>query len=136
MSVAGKLRDALIHYSNLGRWAGDAHHDPPWHSELNTARFCYGYAVGYDSIYDFLSEDERKTVAGAMVRLGILPTLDDWILGEKRIHALDSMGHNWWSVCVSMAGLAALSVLDDEPQAGQWFSSGLSCQVVNKWEKL
>ena len=117
---AKKLKDALIHYGHLRRWAGDAHRDPPWHSELNTARFCYGYAVGYDSIYNFLSEDERKTIAGSMIRLGILPTLDDWILGEKRIHALDSMGHNWWSVCVSTAGLAALSLLDDEPQAEQW----------------
>ncbi len=117
---AEKLRDALIHHGQLNRWAGDANNDPPWHSELNTARFCYGYAVGYDSIYDFLSADERKTIAGAMLRLGILPTLDDWILGEKRIHAMDSMGHNWWSVCVSMAGLAALSLLDDEPQAESW----------------
>ena len=117
---AKKLRDALIHYGTLSRWAGDAHNDPPWHSELNTARFCYGYAVGYDSIYDFLSEQERKIIAGSMVRLGIKPTLDDWILGEKRIHALDSMGHNWWSVCVSMAGLAALSLLDDVPQAADW----------------
>jgi len=117
---AEKLRDALIHYSSLSRWAGDAHHDPPWHSELNTAKFCYGYAVGYDSIYDFLSDDERKTVAEAMIRLGILPTLDDWVLGKKRIHALDSMGHNWWSVCVSMAGLAALSIVGDHPQAEAW----------------
>jgi hypothetical protein len=117
---AQKLRDALIHYSNLARWAGDAHNDPPWHSELNTARFCYGYAVGYDSIYDFLTQDECKTIAAAMIRLGILPTLDDWVLGQKRIHALDSMGHNWWSVCVSQAGLAALSLLNDEPQAESW----------------
>jgi hypothetical protein len=117
---AEKLRDALIHYGTLNRWAGDAHHDPPWHSELNTARFCYGYAVGYDSIYDFLSEQDRKTIAGSIVRLGIRPTLDDWVLGEKRIHALDSMGHNWWSVCVSMAGLAALSLLDDVPEAEYW----------------
>lgn len=120
---AGKLRDALIHYGTFNRWAGDAHNDPPWHSELNTARFCYGYAVGYDSIYDFLSEQEKKTIAGSLVRLGIRPTLDDWILGDKRIHALDSMGHNWWSVCVSMAGLAALSLLDDVPQANEWVQS-------------
>ncbi len=117
---AQKLRDAMIHYGSLNRWAGDAHHDPPWHSELNTARFCYGYAIGYDSIYDFLSEDDRKTIAESMVRLGILPTLDDWVLGEKRIHALDSMGHNWWSVCVSMAGLATLSLVGDHPQAETW----------------
>jgi len=117
---AEKLRDAMIHYGSFNRWAGDAHHDPPWHSELNTARFCYGYAHGYDSIYDFLSEDDKKTIAESMVRLGILPTLNDWVLGEKRIHALDSMGHNWWSVCVSMAGLASLSLVDDYQQAETW----------------
>ncbi len=117
---AEKLRQALIHYGTFSRWAGDAKRDPPWHSELNTARFCFGYAVGYDCIYDFLSEADRKTIAQSMVRLGIAPTLDDWVLGEKRIHALDSMGHNWWSVCVSMAGLAALSLVGDEPQAQEW----------------
>ncbi len=117
---AQKLKDALVHFGTFNRWAGDAHFDPPWHSELNTARFCFGYAIGFDSIYDYLSESDKKTIAETMVRLGIGPIMDDWLLGEKRIHALDSMGHNWWSVCVSMAGLAALSVIDDVPQAGEW----------------
>jgi len=117
---AEKLRGGLIHFGTYNRWAGDAHHNPPWHSELNTARFCFGYAVGYDSIYDYLSKSDRKTIVAAMVKLGIRPTLDDWVLGPNRIHALDSMGHNWWSVCVSMAGLAAMSILDDEPQADAW----------------
>jgi len=117
---AQKLKEAMIHYGQLSRWAGDAHHTPPWHSELNTARFCFGYAVGYDCIHDFLNDAERASIAQAMVRLGILPTLNDWVLGGRRIHALDSMGHNWWSVCVSMAGLASLSLLEDEPQAQGW----------------
>jgi len=117
---AEKLRQGLIHYGGLKRWAGDAKRDPPWNSELNTARFCYAYALGYDCIYDSLSVSDRKTVARSMIRLGILPTLNDWILPNKRIHALDSMGHNWWSVCASMAGLAALSLLGDEPQAQNW----------------
>ncbi len=117
---AEKLREALLHHGKLSRWAGDAKRDPPWHSELNTARFCFGYAVGYDCIADFLSEADRKTIAQSMIRLGVLPTLNDWVLGEKHIHALDSMGHNWWSVCVSMAGLAALSLVGDEPQAEAW----------------
>lgn len=119
-TYARKLRDALLHHNHLTRWAGDAHHTPPWHSELNTARFCFGYAVGYDCLRDFLSDSERETIAQSMIRLGIKPTLDDWVLGEHRIHALDSMGHNWWSVCVSMAGLAALSLADDVPQAESW----------------
>ncbi len=119
---AEKLRDALLHHGGYRRWGGAdfARRDPPWHSELNTARFCYGYAVGYDWIHGFLSPNERKRIAAAVVRLGILPTLNDWILPEKRIHALDSMGHNWWSVCVAEAGLAALSLLGDEPRAEAW----------------
>ena len=117
---ARKLTEALLHYGQFARWAGDAHHTPPWHSELNTARFCLGYAVGYDCLREVLSETEREAIAKSMIRLGILPTLNDWVLGEKRIHALDSMGHNWWSVCVSMAGLAALSLVDDEAEAEAW----------------
>lgn len=117
---AQKLKEALLYYGELKRWAGDAGNVPPWHSELNTARFCFGYAVGYDCLRDYLSATERASVAQAMIRLGILPTLNDWLLPGERIHALDSMGHNWWSVCVSMAGLAALSLLGDEPQAEQW----------------
>lgn len=117
---AEKLRQAMLHFGQLNRWAGDAKRDPPWHSELNTARFCFGYAVGYDSIYDYLSQADRETIVRMMVQRGILPTLNDWVLPEKRIHALDSMGHNWWSVCVAMAGVASLSVLGDEPRAQQW----------------
>ncbi len=117
---AQKLKEALLYYGELARWAGDAGNVPPWHSELNTARFCFGYAVGYDCIYDYLNEAERASVVQAMIRLGILPTLDDWLLPGERIHALDSMGHNWWSVCVAMAGLASLSLLGDEPRAEQW----------------
>ena len=119
---AEKLRDALLYYGGYNKWYGRGllKRDPPWHSELNTARFCYGYGVGYDCIHDFLSTSERETIADAMVRLGILPTLNDWILPEQRIHALDSMGHNWWSVCVAQAGLAALSILGDELGAEEW----------------
>ncbi len=121
---AGKLREALFYYGHYKRWCGlpFTTWDPPWHSELNTARFCYGYAIGYDCIYDVLSPEDRSEAAGSMIRLGILPTLEDWILPERRVHALDSMGHNWWSVCVAMAGLAALSLLGDEPRAEDWVS--------------
>ncbi|MBD3183141.1 hypothetical protein GF312_12675 [Candidatus Poribacteria bacterium] len=121
---AEKLQETLFYYGNYRRWCGlqFTTWDPPWHSELNTARFCYGYAVGYDCIYDFLSPEDRVRIGDSMIRLGILPTLEDWLLPENRVHALDSMGHNWWSVCVAMAGLAVLSILGDEPRAKGWIS--------------
>lgn len=119
-AYAEKLREALLHYCQLSRWAGDAKRDPPWNSELNTARFCFGYAVGYDSIHDYLSESDRAAIVEALVQRGILPTLNDWVLPEERIHALDSMGHNWWSVCASMGGVAALSIIGEETRAEDW----------------
>lgn len=115
---AEKARDAV------GRlqW-GDSmlmRRDPPWHSGLGTGHSCFESAIAFDSIYDMLTPEERQALASRIVERGIVPTLNDWVLGEKRIHALDSMGHNWWSACVFGAGMAALAVIDEEPRAKDW----------------
>ncbi len=94
--------------------------DPPWHAGLGTGHGCFESAVAYDSIYDALTPEERTTLAKRIVERGILPVLNDWVMGGKRIHALDSMGHNWWSACVFGAGMAALAVMDEEPRAEDW----------------
>lgn len=119
---AQKLRQALLHYAGYQQWCSPGYNTrkPSWSSELATGAFCFGSAVGYDALYDFLSVEERKRIAEAIARLGILPTLNDWVLPERRVHALDSMGHNWWSVCVSMAGVAAMSLLGDDERAPEW----------------
>jgi len=119
---ACKLREALLHYAGYTRWTNPEmiQWTPPWHSDLCTANFCCGYAAAYDCVCAFLSKEERRVVGEAMARLGVLPTLEDWVLPETRHHSLDSMGHNWWSVCVSQAGLAALSLLGDDSRAEEW----------------
>lgn len=94
--------------------------NPPWHAGLQTARSCYESAVAYDSIYDALTPEERAKMAQRMIDKGILPTLNDWVLGKNRIHALDSMGHNWWSACVFGAGMASLAVMDEQPRVKEW----------------
>lgn len=94
--------------------------DPPWRAGLGTAHSCFESAVAYDSIHDALTPEERSTLAKRIVERGILPSLNDWILGGERIHALDTMGHNWWSAGVFGAGMAALAVMDEEPRAGDW----------------
>ena len=43
--------------------------------------------------------------------MGVEPLAGDWLDPAKRIHALDSMGHNWWMVCVGAAGLGAMGGL-------------------------
>ena len=122
---AKKLHNALLYYGGYSRWWGPelASRVPPWHSVLETALFGFGYAAGYDGLHEYLSEDDRKTIANIMVRLAVEPILNDWILPGKRIHSLDSMGHNWWGVCVSGAGLCGLALLRDDPRAQSWIDA-------------
>ena len=40
-----------------------------------------------------------------------------------RIHSFDSMGHNWWGVCVAGGGLCSLALLGDEPRAPEWIDA-------------
>ena len=122
---ADKLRETMLYYANYVRWAGQSftHRSPPWHSELDTATFSFGYAAGYDALHAFLSETDRKTMADAMVRLAVLPTLNDWVLPGVRIHSFDTMGHNWWGVCVAGAGLCALALLGDDLRAQEWIDA-------------
>jgi hypothetical protein len=122
---ADKLKAAMAYYANYSHWvaAGFSRRLPPWHSELDTQKFSYGYAAGYDALYHLLSETERKTIVEVMVRLGILPILNDWVLPGTRVHSFDSMGHNWWGVCVSGAGLCALALLGDDPRAQGWIDA-------------
>ncbi len=119
---AERARDALAREIKRPNWGEPdlLKRDPVWHAGLGTARLCYSVAFAFDSIHDFLSADERRDLAKGIVDLGVIPTLDDWVLGAKRIHALDTMGHNWWSACVFSAGVAALAVLDEEPRARGW----------------
>lgn len=122
---ADKLRDAMFYYAQYAHWTapGFPHRSPPWYSELDTAKFGFGYATGYDALRDVLADADRKKIADAMVEMAVLPILNDWVLPGSRIHSLDSMGHNWWGVCVSGAGLCALALLGDDARAQEWIDA-------------
>lgn len=122
---ADKLREAMLYFAKYELWAGPgfAPRVPAWHSELNTALFSFGYSTGYDALHGVLPESDRKTIAEAMVKLAALPILNDWVLPGVRIHSFDSMGHNWWGVCVAGAGLCALALLGDDPRSREWLDA-------------
>jgi hypothetical protein len=96
--------------------------DPPWHSALGTGSMVYTFAIGFDSIHDFLSSEQRKALATALSEKGVRLILEDWVSGASRIHSLDTMGHNWWSALVFNAGIGSIAIFDEEPQARQWLS--------------
>ena len=94
--------------------------DPPWHAGLDTGERCHSFAIAYDTVYDLLTPEERQRLAARLAEEGIMPILNDWVLGEQRIHTLDTMGHNWWSAIVFGAGIASMAILDEDPRAAGW----------------
>ncbi|RDB03872.1 heparinase II/III domain-containing protein [Runella aurantiaca] len=117
---AEKVKTLLLDWVNRPQWDGMDDRTPRWNSGLNTARGCFQSAIAFDGIYDMLSPAERKDIAAKIVKLGIEPALNDWVSEDKRLHSLNSMGHNWWSAVVFEAGIAALAVMNEEPKANEW----------------
>jgi len=119
---AEKAVKALLHFSGYETWTGRMFltWDPPWHSALETARFVQSFAAGLDWLGDGILQAERTEVSQALARLGVEPLISDWVGPENRVHALDSMGHNWWMVCVAAGGVGALALLGEDERAEAW----------------
>ena len=119
---ADKVKSVLLKLCTQKAWINEEmlNRSPSWNSDLQTANKCRIIAKGYDAIYDYLSKEDRKTIVDGVVRMGILPALNDWVLPETRIHTLNSMGHNWWSCCVDMAGIASLAIINEDSRAASW----------------
>lgn len=108
---AEKLKKMLIHYISFERWYAESYtkRTPiPWHSDLCSTSTTLALATVFDLIYDYLTQDERKVIADGILEKGVFAALGDWALPETRIHAIDSMGHNWWSVCIAEPAAAFL----------------------------
>lgn len=125
---ADKAKDFMLMYSGYKKWHGKGYHG---RSELVTAAFCVGMGYGYSLFYDELTVQERKTIAEATYRLGILPTFEDWLLPNSKIHAIDTMGHNWWIIIVSDATLALLSMKDETDDSGKLIQTAL--EGIREW---
>lgn len=119
---ASKLKELLFDYTSKSTWEGSTllNRNPPWIGGLGTSHTSYDIALGFDSIYDYLTIEEKELIANDIVRLGILPARYDWLEAETNMHTYDTMGHNWWSACVYMSGLASLAVRNEISEAEGW----------------
>jgi hypothetical protein len=117
---AEAAKKALLQLLSRSAWDGMDDRTPRWNSGLSTAHNNFISSVVFDAIYDYLTKEERKKIANDIVRLGIAPSIDDWISEDKRLHSLNSMGHNWWSSLVYQAGVASLAVMNEIPEAKKW----------------
>lgn len=130
---AERIKQALLQVIKQETWEGQdlLQRTPPWKGGLGTAHTSFYVAIGFDCAYEYLLSTDRKTIADGIVRLGIKPAMDDWLNPETNIHTIDTMGHNWWSACVDMAGFAALVVKDEIPEAKKWAEQ--ISEVVTEW---
>jgi hypothetical protein len=128
-----KLRIMLLDIAKIDSWADKEmmQRTPAWRSELQMAHKSYQIAVAFDAIYNKLSASDRKTIANGVWRLAGEPLLGDWLLEPSRIHSLNSMGHNWWTSCVGMGGLLALSISNEVPEAEK--AAQLAVEALPEW---
>src|SRR5690606_39245992 len=87
---------------------------PDWNPEswLSVAELLHAYAVGYDWLHGYLTDDQRAVVRNAMIEFGLneakiaYDTSDSWTESTT----------NWNIVCNSGVIMAALAVGDEVPE--------------------
>lgn len=84
---------------------------------LETAEAICTLSIAYDWLYDALDEAKRSRIREAIVRDGIEPILRATEEGEWWTYWYRC---NWGAVIYGQAGVAALSLLPDEPRAADW----------------
>jgi hypothetical protein len=93
-------------------WAGDKF--------LVLAETAFGAAIGYDWLYDCLSDEERKQVAYAIVEKAVQSGLDEFAAPRPPRWATAAI--NWYLVCNGALMIAALSVGEFDQRAARLFS--------------
>lgn len=114
-----KIKEILLDAIKDDSWGNEEMmaRTPAWNADLNMAHKAFYAAIAYDAVYNKLSPSERKRIAQGLKRLAMEPLLGDWIMEPTRIHSLNSMGHNWWTSCVCMGGILALSLQNELQEA-------------------
>ena len=91
---------------------------PDWRelesSDLVTGETSFALGCGYDWLYNILSEAERKYIRNSLLNNGIRPFLQS--KRERRGWA-GIPPNNWTAVVSGGVGIAALAILDEEPEA-------------------
>ena len=123
-----KAKTLMMTYAGYKKWHGKGFSG---RGELVTEHFNVGMSYGYLYFGDKLTEEEKDYIVSNTYRLGILTQLEDWILPGTKIHAFDTMGHNWWPICVASGALAAI-VMKDRLSDGEKLAR-IACRCLQEW---
>jgi hypothetical protein len=92
-----------------------------WHPPhfLDTAEMTLAFAIGYDWLYNSLTDDERHIIREAIITKGLEPAKEAYE-GEKPWKWWVTCDHNWNQVCNGGIAMGALAIADEEPSWGEY----------------
>ncbi|WP_321345263.1 heparinase II/III family protein [uncultured Draconibacterium sp.] len=119
---AKAIKKILLDNVKRNTWEGREllNRTPSWQGGLGVAHNSFFLSIGLDCAYDYLTPSERKEIAQGLARLGVKPQLHDWLDATTNFHTFDTIGHNWWSACVYIAGFTSLAIRNEVPEADNW----------------
>lgn len=87
---------------------------PAWNvvHYLDVAEMTTGMAIGYDWLYTYMSEAQRKKIRAAIIEKGLNTSVDTTARHTWWLNA----DHNWNQVCNTGMALGALAVMEHEPE--------------------
>ncbi len=85
---------------------------------LDVAEMTMATAIGYDWLFNSLSENSRKMIREAIIEKGLKQSLD------SKYNSWLKASHNWNQVCNAGMTYGALAVFDDQPD--------LAVQLINR----
>jgi len=80
---------------------------------LDVAEFTMALAIGYDWLYNDLSEKSRETIRNAIIQKGLEPSFN------KEYTSWLSRPDNWNQVCNTGMSYGALAIYEDEPEMAE-----------------
>jgi hypothetical protein len=83
---------------------------------LDVAEMTHAFAIGYDWLYQDLSDADRATIKQAIVDKGLLPAEEAY---QNDAWWTDNP-FNWNNVCNGGIAIGALAVADEEPELARW----------------
>ncbi|HEX6730301.1 MAG TPA: heparinase II/III family protein [Pyrinomonadaceae bacterium] len=109
---------------DVARWK---HWEPPWfrahgqHTYYPAGLLAADVALGYDLLYDVLSETERGVIRRALIEKSIIPTFKEYV-ADNRVMTNTS---NWLAHTVGGALIAAASIANDvtDPESNGLFET-------------
>ncbi len=93
--------------------------DPDYPSQpacLDTGHFCHAVAFAYDLLYDALSEQERQTIAEALLEKGAAAVMQAGEAGWARTMSWP----NGFAVVMGGMGIAGMATLGDDERADEY----------------